>query len=286
MGEIVRPGEGSPFDAIKRTDEHGENWDGRQLMPLLDYDKWENFAEVIEKARVAIAAAGGDPDLHASRRQEASGRARRANYRLTRYGAYIVGMVGDVRKPAVGKALTYFAVKTREAETARVAPKITADQITRRDLAQMILAAEDRADREAAGRELEATARVKAEERIAELEPQAEAANVLLDAHGTWSLGTLANMFGVGRTGLFRMLYDEKILIEKDRRPYQTYAKWFRVAASWHLNADNERVIDHTSYIYPAGALRLHALLVRKGHTELRRPVMQGQLDLLDGGAA
>lgn len=141
MTEIVpTPTGGSPFEKIKRTDEHGEHWHGRELMPLLDYDKWENFAEVIEKARVAIAAAGGDPDAHASRWQEASGRTRRANYRLTRYGAYVTAMVGDVKKAAVGAAITYFAIKTRQAETALAFDPST---LSRLDILRLAMQAEE-----------------------------------------------------------------------------------------------------------------------------------------------
>jgi DNA-damage-inducible protein D len=113
--------EGSPFDRIRRTDEHGEWWSARDLQPLLGYLRWEDFRNSIERAKIAINNSGQTADLHASERSEASGRTARTNYKLSRYGAYMVAMNGDPRKAEVAAAQTYFAVQTRKAETAAVA---------------------------------------------------------------------------------------------------------------------------------------------------------------------
>ncbi|MEU6058037.1 RhuM family protein [Streptomyces sp. NPDC047097] len=40
----------------------------------------------------------------------------KVDYRLTRFGAYLVAMAGDDTKPAVAQARVYFAVRAREAE--------------------------------------------------------------------------------------------------------------------------------------------------------------------------
>jgi len=124
------PAQRSPFDALMRHDGQGEHWLGRDLMGPLDYDKWERFAQAIERARVSIAASGHDPDVHASRLREASGRTERANYRLTRYGAYLAAMNGDVRKVAIAGAQAYFAAKAREAEVAEQRRQVELEPIT------------------------------------------------------------------------------------------------------------------------------------------------------------
>ena len=42
------PDTASPFDDIKRTREDGaEFWSARDLMPLLGYDKWARFSELL-----------------------------------------------------------------------------------------------------------------------------------------------------------------------------------------------------------------------------------------------
>ena len=114
----------SPFDQIRREDSAGEWWSARDLMPLLGYQRWERFEDSIERARVAIVNSGQAAELHISRRREpvmTSGNAPatwRGNFKLTRYGAYMVAMNGDPRKDEVAAAQTYFAVQTRKAETA------------------------------------------------------------------------------------------------------------------------------------------------------------------------
>ena len=42
------------FEDIKQIDENGyEYWSARELMPLLEYSKWENFHKVIKRAMIA-----------------------------------------------------------------------------------------------------------------------------------------------------------------------------------------------------------------------------------------
>ncbi|MBP2581887.1 DNA-damage-inducible protein D [Streptomyces sp. PvR006] len=115
-------------------DDTGEWWSARDLQPLLGYLRWEDFRNSIERAKVAINNSGQTADLHASERPEGvvtSGNApnvTRLNYKLTRYGAYMVAMNGDPRKHEVAAAQTYFAIQTRKAETAAVtAPALPQD---------------------------------------------------------------------------------------------------------------------------------------------------------------
>ena len=120
---------GSPFDAIRRTREDGaEYWSARELMEAMKYDQWRNFETAIMKARVAAANQGHEAEHHiagASKMVSVGSGATRAvdDWHLTRFGAYLVMMNGDPRKPEIAAAQAYFAVKTREAEVAQAAPR-------------------------------------------------------------------------------------------------------------------------------------------------------------------
>ncbi|MCF3939957.1 phage antirepressor KilAC domain-containing protein [Gordonia tangerina] len=139
MTQNITPidGEGSPFDAIRRTTPEGrEYWSARDLMPLLGYDRWENFARAIARAEIAVDAQGSDHDHHfrdATKvvQRSQGGGSKLADVELTRFAAYQVAMCGDPRKVEVAAALAYFAIRTREAEVAQPAiPDIsTADGV-------------------------------------------------------------------------------------------------------------------------------------------------------------
>lgn len=134
----------APFDAIKREDEHGEYWTARDLMPILGYTRWERTNDVIDRATVAIKNTGitAEDHIRASSKMTTLGKGGIRyveDYRLTRYGAYMVAMNGDPRKTEVAAAQTYFAVKTREAEVRPFNP----GSLTRTDILKMALDAEE-----------------------------------------------------------------------------------------------------------------------------------------------
>jgi hypothetical protein len=88
-------------------------------MPQLGYDRWESFADAIDRAKAAARNSGNDPEqAFSGLREKATGGRPRDDYRLTRFGAYLLAMNGDPRKPQIASAQSYFAVKTREAEVA------------------------------------------------------------------------------------------------------------------------------------------------------------------------
>lgn len=148
----------SPFDSIRRVNDAGvEVWSARDLMPMLGYEEWRKFDGAVDRARAACLNAGTDPKWNfvASAKVSASGPAAK-DYDLTRYACYLVAMNGDPRKPEVAAAQAYFAIRTREAETRPAAPALP----TTRELAQMVIDAEDRAD-------AEAERRAKAESKLA-----------------------------------------------------------------------------------------------------------------------
>ena len=43
----------SPFDAIRHMDGEREFWRARELSKILGYNRWENFENVIAKAKIA-----------------------------------------------------------------------------------------------------------------------------------------------------------------------------------------------------------------------------------------
>lgn len=116
MNDLTLMGD-SPFDAIRRTrPDGGEEWSARELMPLLGYGAdWRNFADAIDRARRSAANVELE-GLFVDVTEKTAGRPR-ADVLLTRHACYLIAMNGDPRKPEIAAAQTYFAVKTREAET-------------------------------------------------------------------------------------------------------------------------------------------------------------------------
>ncbi len=110
------------LDANKKlTRTGGEYWMARDISPILGYPEWENFDNVIQKARMACESTGIDPQNHFLETTKmvsiGSGANRRIkDYFLTRYACYLVAMNGNSRKPEIGTAQTYFAVQARRQE--------------------------------------------------------------------------------------------------------------------------------------------------------------------------
>ena len=93
--------------------------------------------------------------------------------------------------------------------------------------------------------------RLAAEARVAELAPAAEAYADLMEADGTYSMGAVANMVGIGRTILFATLRDRGVL-QRDNRPYQRHAHHFKVVAQTY-QAKGETRATYTTYVRPSG---------------------------------
>ena len=52
--EIVINSLNKDFESIKKIDKNGvEYWEARELMLTLGYDRWENFENIIKKAKTA-----------------------------------------------------------------------------------------------------------------------------------------------------------------------------------------------------------------------------------------
>ena len=104
---------------------HSENgvefWLARELQELLGYSKWENFEQVIAKAKTACRNSGYDERDHFPDVRKmvdiGSGSSREVNdIALTRYACYLIAQNGDPRKDEIAFAMTYFAVQTRKQE--------------------------------------------------------------------------------------------------------------------------------------------------------------------------
>ena len=111
----------SPFEAIKRSDERGEYWCARDLMPLMGYGRWQTFEIPLRRAIKAAENTGIDVTSQFTRSRNLAPRAHgggndQDDYQLSRQAAYLVAMNGDPNKPEVAAAQAYFAVRTHQAE--------------------------------------------------------------------------------------------------------------------------------------------------------------------------
>jgi DNA-damage-inducible protein D len=112
----------SHLESCKRQASHGaEYWMARDLQPVLGYSRWENFVNVVEKAKMACESAGVNPDdqFRETTKGIVAGKGaemQRVDVYLSRYACYLIAMNGDPAKPEIGYAQTYFAVQTRRQE--------------------------------------------------------------------------------------------------------------------------------------------------------------------------
>jgi DNA-damage-inducible protein D len=110
------------FEAhAQQTDGGIEFWLARDLQHLLGYTKWDNFLNVVSKAKTAceisehavsdhFADVGKMVDLGSGSQREVD------DLMLTRYACYLIAQNGDPKKQEIAFAQTYFAVQTRKAE--------------------------------------------------------------------------------------------------------------------------------------------------------------------------
>ncbi len=105
----------------QQTESGTEFWLARDIQHLLGYTKWDNFLNVVSKAKTAcevsshliedhFADVGKMVDLGSGSQREVD------DLMLTRYACYLIAQNGDPKKSEIAFAQTYFAVQTRRAE--------------------------------------------------------------------------------------------------------------------------------------------------------------------------
>ena len=111
------------FDSAIHSDESAnvEFWFARELMPLLGYDRWENFDKAVSRAIDSCRASGIEVSDHFREVTKMISIAKGAqrpvkDYMLTRYACYLIAQNGDPRKEEIAFAQGYFAVQTRKQE--------------------------------------------------------------------------------------------------------------------------------------------------------------------------
>jgi DNA-damage-inducible protein D len=111
------------FEVLKRVrDDGSEYWSARELASTLDYNKWENFSKVIDKAMIACKNSGHDtlndfPEVRKIVEAGATSKPKK-DYELSRYACYLIVQNGDPRKEVVALGQTYFAIQTYRQEIA------------------------------------------------------------------------------------------------------------------------------------------------------------------------
>ncbi len=112
------------FEQIKKTRGDGtEYWNARELSEVLQYKKWENFAKVIDRAKLACSNSGFEmvehfPEVRKTIEMPKNATKKVLDYELSRYACYLIVQNGDPRKQVIALGQTYFAIQTRRQEVA------------------------------------------------------------------------------------------------------------------------------------------------------------------------
>ncbi len=109
------------FEEYVKEVEGIEFWFARDLQVLLGYDKWENFSNVIDKAKITCQKSGQEitdhfPEIRKTISMPKGATKDIEDLMLTRYACYLIAQNGDSRKEQIAFAQSYFAIQTRKQE--------------------------------------------------------------------------------------------------------------------------------------------------------------------------
>lgn len=112
----------SVFEDYKKVNEFGqEYWSARDFFKILDYQKWDKFIKVLEKAKEACKNSNQNELDHFLQVEKmvviGSGAERNiGDIQLSRYACYLIVQNADPSKKVVALGQTYFALQTRKQE--------------------------------------------------------------------------------------------------------------------------------------------------------------------------
>ncbi|PIX10811.1 DNA damage-inducible protein D [Candidatus Falkowbacteria bacterium CG_4_10_14_0_2_um_filter_36_22] len=106
---------------VNKTENGIEFWFARDLQQLLGYAKWDNFLNVVSKAKTACELSNGKvsdhfADIGKTIKMPKNAEKIVSDIMLTRYACYLIAQNGDSSKEEIAFAQTYFAVQTRKFE--------------------------------------------------------------------------------------------------------------------------------------------------------------------------
>lgn len=109
------------FEETAHIEQDVEYWMARDLQGLFEYSSWDNFLNVIEKAKTTCSNSKSLIQSHFREVMKmvnlGSGTTREIpDIMLSRYACYLIAQNGDSRKAAIAFAQSYFALQTRKQE--------------------------------------------------------------------------------------------------------------------------------------------------------------------------